>query len=180
VRGVTDSNLATVNAYIATATSDNTDTTADIQVVVDAVNALMAGADGNAANNNVSLTAEQYQLLGANNINSAGEAGLLNDVVDGKTSSDVDSPSKLAALANTVSDIFATAAGEAPASVLTVDRLAALGLTGVTAENLNAILAAIAATATDGSGVDTLAELQAVIAAGISTYEDAVRVMPVG
>jgi hypothetical protein len=44
---------------------------------VDAVNALMAGADGDAANNNVSLTEEQYQLLGATNINSAGEASIM-------------------------------------------------------------------------------------------------------
>jgi hypothetical protein len=53
---------------------------------------------------------------------------------------------------------------------LTAAALASLGLTDVTDSNLAAVLEAIAASADNGSGVDTRAELQALVTSAVSAF----------
>jgi hypothetical protein len=59
------------------------------------------------------------------------------------------------------------AGGTAP----TKAQLDLLGLTGVTPDNLTAVHNAIAATADDGTGADTLGELQAVVTAAVTAAQ---------
>jgi hypothetical protein len=176
ITGVTSANLAAVNSVIAVATAGQTDSISEVQVIVSTYNLLLAGADGT-ANSNVALTASQYGVLQVTAIDSAAKASLMNSVVDLQTTSGVDSLAELNALAATVADIFTTAAGGAPSPALTAERLAALGLTGVTTDNLAAILAAIAATADDGSGVTSLSALQAVVSAAATAASNALLVI---
>ena len=61
-----------------------------------------------------------------------------------------------------------SAAGETVDPALTAADFAAIGMTGVTEHNLATIIAEIAATSDDGSDVDTVSELSAVIAQAVA------------
>jgi hypothetical protein len=105
---------------------------------------------------------------------------LLNSVLGQAQPGDVNTHAELNALATTVDQLMtlaATPAGQALPSTpgLTPETLAQLGLTGVTADNLAVILAAIAASADNGSGIDSLAELQALVDAAITSYTNSLN-----
>ncbi len=91
---------------------------------------------------------------------SAAKLSLLNDAVVGKTSADVDTVAELNALAAAVNAVLTGAAGGVAPSLA---QLNLLGLTGVTADNLVSIQTNVASTADDGTGVDTMVELQAIV-----------------
>lgn len=135
------------------------DSAADVQVIVDAYAAVLQSADGQPGNS-VHPTSAHYAALGVNGMDSALKVAVLGKVIDRKTTADVDSVAKLQVLADAVQAVLAGAAGQgAP----TLAQLQALGLTGLTAGNLSAVLSALAASADDGSGVSTLAALQAMV-----------------
>jgi hypothetical protein len=153
------------------------DTTAEIQTLVSAVNALRSSLDGDGSDNDMVLTSVQLSALGLSAMDTATEASLLNDVLDGRSSAQVSSYAQLTALANTVSDLMLTALGSAPAAPLTVTRLTALGLNNVSDLYLAAILERIETTANDGTGVDNLVKLQAIVDAAAATYNNALGVI---
>jgi hypothetical protein len=167
VTGVTSGNLTTINSAIAALSSTATDTTIEVQAVVDSYIAVLTAADG-LNNDNSSLTSTQFQALGLSSIDSAVEVSLLNDVIDVSGAAAVTPQSKLVAMAAAVSGIMATAAGTEAIPALTAASFTALGIPGVTAANLSYILAAIAATADNGSGVSTLAALEAIVAQAVA------------
>ena len=181
VTGVTNAAiLGAVNSTLASAPvmGASANTVAELQAIVDVYSAILNAAD-NTADADSSLSASQFAVISLTNIESAAEVSLMNDVIDQATLSEIDSHSKLTQLASTVEKLMTLAAttdvtpGPQPVPLntgLTVADLAALGLTGVTAENLNAILAAFAATINNGSGINTLASLQAVTNTAISAY----------
>ncbi|MBW8828426.1 MAG: hypothetical protein JF606_03135 [Burkholderiales bacterium] len=124
-------------------------------------------ADGNAA---VNPSAADYVTLGvaghaggANEALHAPAAQLLTDVVATKTSDQVDTPTELNVLSSAVDHVLDVAAGTAAPSTLNLEQFSALGVTGLTASNLATVGNLVHATADDGSGVDTLAQLQSVI-----------------
>jgi hypothetical protein len=162
ITGVDSSNLSLINSLIASLSGSDVDTTAELQAVIDAYLAVLAAAD-ELRNNNATLTSTQFAALGMSEIDSSVEVSLMNRVLDTASSTQVDTGAELQALGDTVAGIFITAAGGNASPALTAAGLAAIGLTGVTSSNLAAILGAIAGTADDGSGVDTLVELQALI-----------------
>ncbi len=177
ITGVDANNLTAVNTVIATAVTAAKDSAVEVQVIVNAFSDLLAGADGNAANNNVSLTASQYALLGVTAIDSSVKAGLMNDVVDGSARTAVDTQAELVTIASVIDRLFILAAGGTPVPPLTAADFALLGVTGVTADNLPAILAAIAATADDGSGISSLSSLQSVVTTAASASAAALGVI---
>jgi hypothetical protein len=87
----------------------------------------------------------QYAAIGAD-IGAAATAtgtnnlALLNDIVGASQSSDVDSVAKLNDLARIANAIQTTAAGGTPSQALSVADLSKAGLTGVTTDNLAAVL----------------------------------------
>jgi hypothetical protein len=164
VSGVQSGNLAAINSVIAALSSSATDSASEVQAVVDAYNAILNAADGT-ANGNATLTASAFQALGLSVINSTAEALLMNAIVDAGTATSVDTLAELTELARIADAISQIAAGGTPSPQLTAADLAMLGISGVTDANLAAVLASIAATADDGSGVNSLAKLQSIATA---------------
>ena len=177
ITGVNATNLASVNSVIATTATAAKDSAVEVQLIVNAYSDLLAGADGNAANDNVTLTASQYALLGVTAIDSSVKASLMNDVIDGSARTAVDTKAELVTIASVVNRLFTLAAGGTPVPALTAADFSLLGITGVTADNLTAILAALAATADDGSGIDTFAELQSAVTSAANAASAALNVI---
>jgi hypothetical protein len=170
VTGVDANNLAAIQSALDSAAVNGAaaDTKAEVQAIVDAYNAIKANADTASTTN---ATQAQYAAVGVTGIDNAAKTNLLGDVVDTKAFADVDTVGELQTLATAAAAVIsgATAGGTVPSKA----QLEALGITGVTDANLSAIQAAIAATPDDGTGVDTLTELQAVANTGATNAANA-------
>jgi hypothetical protein len=138
--------------------------------------AALHGANG-IDDNGMVTSASQYGADGITDINTAAKASLLNDVIDKLPTTAVDTNAEIVALAAIVKSIFATAAGEVVVPALTPQDLAALGITGVDAENIDSVIAAIAGTADNGSGVDSLDELTTLVNTTLATSLAAIAVI---
>jgi hypothetical protein len=167
VTGVNSANISSVNSVLAVLSSSATDSRAEVQSVVDTYTAILNGADG-VANGGLTLTAAQYQNIGLTEITTSAQANLLSSIIDSSANSGVDTYAELQVLANIVARLAAVAAGGSASPALTPAELALIGIDGVTASNLSAVLIAIAATADNGSGIDSLTKLQSVVATGIA------------
>jgi uncharacterized membrane-anchored protein len=164
VTGVTEANVAAINSALnsATITGAQAGNRAQLQAIVNAYKAIQDNADGTANNNATNPTQAQYAAIGVTGVSSATTVGLLGDVIDSKPFAAVDTVGEVQALADAANAVMTGAAG---GTAPTLEQLQALGLTGVTSDNLPAVLAAIKATPDDGMGVDSLSELQAVVTA---------------
>ena len=157
----TKANLSAINDALNSTPVNGaaTDTMLEIQSVVTGYAAILASADG-VNNNATNPTQTHYTSIGVTGVDSLVEVSLLGDAIDLKLSTAVDQVSEVQALANAVAAVMTgAAAGTAP----TLDQLLALGVTGVTASNLSSVQTAIAGTADNGTGVDTLAKIQALV-----------------
>ncbi|MEY4657151.1 MAG: hypothetical protein RL073_1378, partial [Actinomycetota bacterium] len=167
VSGVSASNISAINSAIAQLGQTATDTASEVQAVVDAYATLLNAADG-VANGGATLSISQFQTLGITVIDTNAEALLLNAVIDVGSSASIDTYAELTNLASIVNRFSIIAAGGTASPALTAQDFEALGITGVTAENLSAVIAAIAGTADDGSGINAMAILQNVVDEGIA------------
>jgi hypothetical protein len=82
--GVDSSNIGIINQFLAVMSAESTDSFAEVQALVDAVNKLMICADGT-ANNNCAFTAAEFQAMGYLDIDTQEEVDALNadlDVLD--------------------------------------------------------------------------------------------------
>jgi hypothetical protein len=179
VNGVDASNLAAINDAMNSAAVDSNaaNIASKIQAIVDSYNKILAEAndlDANAGNSVADATpgvdpvATDYAKIGADIGTAATDAdnlALLNDIVGASQRTDVDTVGEIENLARIANAIQQIAAGQTPSPALTVDDLAKIGLdtTGVTANNLLTLLAAIAAQDDTGSDTDSLAKLQALV-----------------
>jgi len=167
VSGVSAGSLSAINSAVALLSAAVTDTSGEVQAVVDAYLAILAEANGTDpdATPGVNPTAAQYTAIGATIAGGLSGSGLalLNDAVGAMDTTRVDTVAEIESIAGMAGRVLTTAAGGTPTPALSVADLVGLGVTGVTADNLPAVRAAIAATVDDGSGVDTLAELQTVV-----------------
>ena len=92
------------------------------------------------------------------------QLNLLNDVIAKTSPAQVQTQQQLKDFAESVDQVIATAAlTQSIDSTLSVEMLTALGLSGVNAGNLSSIIAKITATSANGSGVDSIDELQTLI-----------------
>jgi hypothetical protein len=173
VTGVTAADLASINSALdsAAVTGAQADTTAEVQDIVNAYNAILSSADGVADNTATALTGPQYTLVGVTGVSGTSAPGnalhLLDSVVDASPMLAVDTVPELQAMADAAAHVITgAAAGTGP----TLSDLGALGITGVTGANLASVQAGIAATPDNGTGVDTQAELQAIVTATINSH----------
>ncbi|NDD81985.1 MAG: hypothetical protein EBZ53_05395, partial [Verrucomicrobia bacterium] len=166
VTGVTADNLASINSALNSAgvIGTSADTTAEVQAIVNAFNAILTAADGQ-ADGDAAPTAAQYSAIGVTGVSGTAMVALLGDVIDGKQTQQVNTVALVQALADAAKSVLDAAAGTS--NKPTLEELGLLGIGGVTADNLATVQAAIRATADSGTGVDTLAELQAVVNSGI-------------
>ena len=87
---------------------------------------------------------------------------------------DVDTVGEINELARIANVIQTVAANGTPNPALTAEDLAKIGLSGVTADNLPAVLAAIAVQTNDGTATDSLSELQGILNTAIAAYDTAI------
>lgn len=162
VTGVTNANVSAVNSAIAGLPATFVDTPAELQVVVDAYLAIIAQSNGGSPSQ--APNAASYVALGASEAGSfsAGQVSYLNTLIGLQSTGEVANVATIKTLVSAVANLYALASGTQQAA-LTVEDLAVMGITGVTSANLQAVLAAIAATADDGSGINSLAEVQALV-----------------
>ena len=162
ITGVTNSNVAAVNSALAALPAASLDSPAELQQVVTSYVSVLAQAGGGTPS--TPPTAAEYAAIGvsaAQNF-SAPQVTYLNAVIRSLPSSSVADVANVRIVAEAISNLYAVAAG-ASSTPITVAQLTALGVTGVTPANLADIVAALAATADDGSGINTVAEVQALV-----------------
>jgi hypothetical protein len=135
---------------------DATNTTAEIQTVVNSYQAILNAADGT-KDSDAKPTAQQYAAIGVVGMDTPSELSLLGDVIDAKGKGDVDSVPEVQALADAVAAVMKGAAG---GTAPTLEQLQELGLTGVNPAALPELQKLIEQTANDGTGVDTVKKLQ--------------------
>jgi hypothetical protein len=176
VSGVTSANLVSINSAFAQINEISSDTTSEIQATVSAYVSVLAGADG-IDNNNMSISSSSYSALGLSAIDTAGKASLLNDVLDVKPQSGVDTYEEIGAFGTIISSIFVLSTGEQSETELTVAMFTSLGVTGVNSENLQLVVDAIIATNDDTTGVDSLVEVQAIVTLVRSNQANALAVI---
>ena len=163
VFGVSDDNLALVNAIVGPALAVETNTFAKVQAIVDALSKLSGLVDGQAGTG-LSLTTADLRTLGLETIGLEGaELRLLNSALDRMFPSQADSAAELQAAISAAVKVMVIASGGEPVHSLSVDDFAALGVSGVTADNLLMVRLKIEQTAVDGSGADSHAELTALV-----------------
>ena len=147
------------------------------QGIKDVWDIIYAAADGE-ADNDLLPTQQQYALIGVSGVNSAPATNLIGSVIDALGSAvnsavigSVNSVAEVQALSNAVQSVMQAAGGAAnkPSKA----ELELLGITGVTDENLKAVQDQIKSTADDGSGVDSLFEIQQEADIGIAKVADA-------
>jgi large repetitive protein len=176
VAGVTANNLVSIRTAFAAIGSADSDSTTEIAAVVSGFIVVLAGADGT-GNANVSLSAAQYQGFGITAIDTADKAALLNDVLDRKSLTSADEYLEIVVLSNIVSDVFLLATGGEPLSEVTAERLSLLGITGVTADNLSLVLAAITALNGNTNGLNSFADLQGIVNTVRANQESALAII---
>lgn len=171
VTGVNSSNLDSINSALNSEaiTMPGLSRTADVQALVNAYDAILASADGMAGNTVVALTGAQYAAVGVGGISGTATPGtalhLLNDVVDARTRSAVDTVPELQALADAANHVMAAVGGTAAsAAALTFADLGALGIYGLENANLAQVQSQLQ-TRPSGAAVDTLDELQTLVSA---------------
>ena len=170
VTGVTNTNLAAINSAIDALGAADVNTKIKLQAIADAYNKILAEANGSAVDvaPTSNPSALDFAAIGAN-IGAASSnlvnLALLDDVIGSKTTIDVDTIAEINLLAAASNAVMVGAAGGVPPSLA---QLTLLGLSGVSSDNLAAVQASIAATADSGTGVDSLAELQAIVNTAIS------------
>jgi hypothetical protein len=178
VAGVNANNLSAIRDALASAVvnGEAANTRVEVQGIVDAYNAILAEANGSTADAGADPTAEHYTAIGVTGVTTGVKTDLLGDVIGIKNTTDVDTVTEVQTLANAVAAVMANATG---ASTVSVEQLQALGITGVSTDNIAAVQAAIAATNDAGTGVDSLSELQTLVTtlnsavSVISTYAQA-------
>jgi len=176
VTGVTAINIDSVNSVLAIVSAGDSDTTVEIQPIIDAMQKVLAGADG-IVNGSSLLTASDFASLGLAMIDTSSKISLMNELIDRAAFADVDSHAELAAMADIVAAIIATSAGTTPTVALTVESFSAIGIPGINSSNLSQLLAAIEQSPDDTSGVNTLAKIQAIAAQVVSTQNAALAVI---
>jgi hypothetical protein len=161
--------VESVNSVLASGpvTESSMTNAAGIQAVVDSYRTILSAAT--TGNLQLTLTVDKYDLLGLTVDTDA--AALLNSVLSSKSVLEVDTWKELDALASVATRVLATANDAEVTPALKAADLKALGLSGVTADNLDAVLAAIAAKS--AADVDTLSELAVVTNAGVSSFNAA-------
>ena len=190
VTGVDTANLNAVNAGVDAVASDDVDTVAEIQAIAAAGNTTADAAmtkiatyadNTNTPNDALAPSVADYLAAGVTGVDTA-NLNAVNAGVDAVASDDVDTVAEIQAIAaagNTTADAAMTKIAtyadntNTPNDALApsvADYLAA-GVTGVDAANLNAVNAGVDATNKDG--VDTVAEIQAIAAAGNTTADAA-------
>ena len=175
--GITITGVSDTSAFVAALNTVlkplGTATVASAQSVADAYLKVWSKANGTAADTTTNdPTLSDYQVMGLSNLPSSNHGiTLLNDVVKTRLTTDVDTLAKLNAFASIANRIVLAAADNVV--TLTASEFNSVGLADITATNVNALVSAITASANDGSGVSTVAQLKDISAAYLKILAEA-------
>jgi hypothetical protein len=181
---VTRNTRAMVNSALADADigAAQVPTGAAVQALVNAYSAILALADGVDNNHANDPAAEVYSAIGVNGVSSVAQAIMLGDVIDGKTSADINTVDKIQALANAVQAVLGyddpvADAANAPTAAQINTLIAGqtvggstLGTNTVSADALAAVRAAIDAANSDGTPIASQQELANLVKAAVDGY----------
>ena len=194
-KAITATNLQAINSAVEALQASDVNSLVNLQNVVNAYAKLLAMADGVKANNTGVLTKDEYSLLGAlvkfdtttgapggtNNAKAGDDNSpqkvaaltLLNDVIDARFSTQVDSIAEINLLSVAVDKVLDKASNT---TTLKVSDFSLLGIQNVTDANLAQVVANLhtaVGTGTDGLAIDTLAEIQSSVSlAVVQMYAD--------
>jgi len=173
ISGVNGDNLAVINDLLDSALLDGTatDSWQKVQDIVDSFLLVQNLADGISSDDERPVAAD-YINIGLSAFTGSGSAAavkLMGQALDIKTGADIDSFSKIQAIADAVQAVMDGASGTP--SVPTLAQLQLLGVSEANTGNLSSVQSAIAASVDSGVDVDTLSELR-VMALGIPTFLD--------
>jgi len=164
--------VASINSVLDSATISAPDVhlPGQVQAIVTAYGRIL-GQIGNADGTRAQPGAPDFEVIGVTPPQSPASLALLNSALarGGKQRADIDTVSELKDLIRASDTVLHIAAGnlsDLPGTPAThaatlQPLLAKLGVTGLQPESMPAVLAVLKASADDGSGVDTLAKLQA-------------------
>lgn len=176
ITGVLDNAMA---AAINTALKPlGTATVETAQTVVNAYLKIWNKANGAEADNTTNdPTAADYAQLGLTTLPKSNAILLLNDIIKTRLTTDINTITKLNAYVSIANNIILTAAGNTVS--LTKDDFNAIGMPDLTAANVSSLLSAIGASATDGSGVSSIAQLKLISTAyqKISAQADGIKLV---
>ena len=130
------------------------------QGIKDVWDIVFTHADG-ASSTATGPTMAQYALVGVTGVDDAEQLRLLNQVVDMQSAADIDTVAELQAYADAAKALMNAAAGNG--SEVSLAQLQLLEIGNISASNLSQVQVAIAATADDGTGVDSYAELRVMV-----------------
>jgi hypothetical protein len=169
VSGVTSDNLAEVNAAVAAVSKDKADTSAEIQTLVNSVNALnKIEAYADDSTNNPAPTVDDYKKAGVVGVTAA-NLDYVNTAIDAKVGSQVDTLEEVQAIisdavasVDAIDTIVKYADSNGTSLVVpTADTYSTAGITiptNVTVDELNDEIADL-----NGSDVDTASEIQELV-----------------
>jgi hypothetical protein len=184
ISGVDSTNLAAINSALNSTSVDGTaaNTVAKVQAVVDAYTAILSESNGASADaSTTDPTQAQYAAIGVTGVDTDAKAALLGEVIGAKVSGDVDSVAEVQTLADAVAATVAYTAAQGQTAPTASQINSLTGGTGaahtVTTDNLNAVLAAIAAGNTDGTPIASETELQGLIDTAIAGYTTALSAL---
>ncbi|MEY4725634.1 MAG: hypothetical protein RLZ36_261 [Pseudomonadota bacterium] len=175
--------LNAMNAVVASKSASEVSDAAKLNAIAQALKTaydkILAEANGTAADATPSAnpTRDDYASVGIAVPSETLTLDLLNNALGELATTDVDTVAELKTLALTAGDVMLMAAGKATSQT---DAQLVLGLNAllksayVSAANLAAIKTAIVSTADDGTAVDTIAELKAIVqaTAALQTLRD--------
>ena len=175
VLGVTSTNLVAINSAVDALSSSNLDSESKIQTVVDAYLKILKDAksatDSTGRTAATDPTATDFAAIGAT-IGKAGSASdtqhtaalnLIDDALIRMSSTQVDSIDEINAIARVVDKLMSLAASATPSSALSITDLGLLGISGATDNNLQRFTDAVKLSGADGSGIDTIGEINGIL-----------------
>jgi hypothetical protein len=176
---VQDKHLDGLNrVFLALVDRDERDSFGEVRTLVNqyfsAYSVLEAAADGNGSTPSQAnpypamLTAGDFASLGLNQVSSAVEIKLANDLISHLNFTSVESSEQQIQLADLVDNLLALAAGSGVSDRISLAALHHAGITHVTADSLYAFLSLVASSNDNGSQIDTLAELQQLALDGVA------------
>lgn len=150
IRGVNKDNIKAINNILESAiiTGDSVNSKDKLQEIVDSYNSLLVLTDGNSNNATAAqaLTVKQIGNIGidttglANGSNPEKRMSLLNNLLDNKSSTDVESVAKIQAIVKWVNDLSDFSAGKITTAAFKQSDFQGMGIGGVSDTNLKVLL----------------------------------------
>ncbi len=169
---LTSNDVPGINTIIKGLNAEDRDTAEKIQNIVNVYGDIKTNADGNPANE-PGLSVTEISLLGLPTKETPftpAQADLYNELLGARQPEDVDTLDELKAISDVVIKVFGTREDAAYTPKMTVSDFEVLGVTGVTEDNLPAVIKSVGPPV-GSEDASSVANIQARVDRGISTFD---------